>query len=163
MLPSPVQAVELLQDAAERCESASSGRAADAGAPPIIVHAESAIIAVDPLRIRQVIVNLVTNAREAMSGDEPVVLRGSREGDGYRIEVLDRGKGLSDEASERIFEPFFTTRRNGTGLGLAVCYGLVTAHGGTIRAETRPGGGTRFVVDLPGIVVDEESDSQEHA
>jgi two-component system, NtrC family, sensor kinase len=163
MVPSPVQAEEILRDAAERCESASSRRAADAGAPPIIVQVESAMIAVDPLRIRQVLVNLVTNAREATSGDEPVVLHGSREGDGYRFEVLDRGKGISDEARERMFEPFFTTRRNGTGLGLAVCYGLVTAHGGSIRAETRPGGGTRFVIDLPGIVVDEERDSQERA
>ena len=69
-----------------------------------------------------------------------------------------RGKGLSAEVRERLFEPFFTTRRDGTGLGLAVCYGLVTAHGGTIRAEARAGGGSQFVVDLPDVLIDEESE-----
>jgi signal transduction histidine kinase len=143
----PVDAPELLREAAER------------GAPSVVVEADPAVIFVDPLRIRQVIVNLVINAREATIGDEEIVVRGCRQGDGYRVEVLDRGKGISAEAHERLFEPFFTTRRDGTGLGLAVCYGLVSAHGGRIRAEPRSGGGSRFVVDLPSVVVDDETRS----
>jgi two-component system NtrC family sensor kinase len=157
MEPSPVEAAELLREAAGRL-----GGAADAAQPAVIVEAESAVISVDPLRIRQVIVNLVNNAREATARDEAIVVRGERRGDGYRIEVLDRGRGIPEESREHLFEPFFTTRRDGTGLGLAVCYGLVTAHGGTIRAEPRTGGGSRFVVDLPGVV-DEEKDAQERA
>jgi two-component system, NtrC family, sensor kinase len=144
-----VDAPELLRDASER------------GASGVVVDAEPAIIFVDPLRIRQVIVNLVTNARDATAGDEVVIVRGHRHGDGYRIEVLDRGTGIAAETGERLFEPFFTTRRDGTGLGLAVCYGLVSAHGGTIRAEPRSGGGSCFVVDLPSVVVDDETRSSE--
>ncbi|WP_437569695.1 sensor histidine kinase [Sorangium sp. So ce542] len=158
--PRPVQAEELLRNAALHCDGAP-GRA-----PPVLVDAEPAFITVDPLRIRQVVVNLVTNAREAASGTsegDEIVVRGRQEGDGYRIEILDRGAGIPEEARERLFEPFFTTRRDGTGLGLAVCYGLVTAHGGTIRAEPRPGGGSRFVIDLPGVLIEEARESQERA
>jgi signal transduction histidine kinase len=108
-------------------------------------------------------VNLVTNAREATDGEESIVVRGQRQKDGYQIEFLDRGSGIPEEARDRLFEPFFTTRRDGTGLGLAVCYGLVTAHGGTIRAESRAGGGSRFVVELPGVLVEEEKENQERA
>jgi signal transduction histidine kinase len=126
-----------------------------------MLDVEPALLSVDPLRIRQVVVNLVKNAREATLGEEAVEVRGRRRGTDYRIEVLDRGKGLSTEVRERLFEPFFTTRRDGTGLGLAVCYGLVTAHGGTIRAEARGGGGSQFVVDLPDVLVDEEREKQE--
>ena len=57
-----------------------------------------------------------------------------------------------DEVRERLFEPFFTTRRDGAGLGLAVCYGLVVAHGGRIRAENRPSGGLAVTVELPNVV-----------
>jgi signal transduction histidine kinase len=159
MAPVPVQATELLEDAAERVEGTPRR-----DAPPTLaieVEAEPAIISVDPLRIRQVLVNLITNAREATSADEPIIVRGSRHQDGYRIEVLDRGPGFADEIREHLFEPFFTTRRDGTGLGLAVCYGLVTAHGGSIQAEARPGGGSRFVVDLPAVIVDEERNTEE--
>lgn len=157
MEPAPVQAEELLSEAAERAVSVPVRESAS-GAPPVEVEAEPALIAVDPLRIRQVIMNLVTNAREATPGPDPVLLRGRRAGDGYEIEVLDRGKGIPDETRERLFEPFFTQRRGGTGLGLAVCYGLVTAHGGSIHAEPREGGGARFAVRLPGVVVDEQAD-----
>ncbi|MDC3957412.1 sensor histidine kinase [Polyangium jinanense] len=154
LVPRPVDAADLLRDAADRAESVPSRRPISSGSPTVVVDAEPAMIRVDSLRIRQVIVNLVSNAREAMSSDEPVLVEGHREGDGYRFEVLDRGEGLSSDVIDHVFEPFFTTRRDGTGLGLAVCYGLVTAHGGRIRAEARAGGGARFVVDLPGVIVD---------
>ncbi|WP_437723585.1 sensor histidine kinase [Sorangium sp. So ce861] len=162
LAPRPVQAMELIQNAVEHCEGAAPRRAAGE-APSVLVDVEPAFINVDPLRIRQVIVNLVANAREASSGEDEVIVRGRQQDDGYQIEVLDRGAGIPEDARERLFEPFFTTRRNGTGLGLAVCYGLVTAHGGTIRAESRPGGGSRFVVDLPGVLVEEEKEAQERA
>lgn len=161
MAPVPVQAAELLEDAAQRSEGTPLRDVPST--PPIIVEAEPALISVDPLRIRQVLVNLITNAREAAPGDEPIYVRGSRKGDGYHIEVLDRGPGFPDEIREHLFEPFFTTRRDGTGLGLAVCYGLVAAHGGAIRAEPRTEGGSRFVVDLPAVIVDEEKNSEERS
>jgi two-component system, NtrC family, sensor kinase len=153
LAPRPTEIRELLVEVAERVDG--SRRADNTAAPTVVVEAEEATIEVDPLRIRQVIVNLVANAREAAGGDGPVEVRGSRSDGGYRIEVLDRGRGIPKEAEEHLFEPFFTTRRDGTGLGLSVCYGLVTAHGGTIRAEPREEGGTRFSIDLPAVLVDE--------
>lgn len=127
MEPRTVQVSELLQDAVERSEGASSSRQRPDAAPAVV-------LSVDPLRIRQIVVNLVKNAREASLGEEAVEVRGRCHGTDYRIEVLDRGKGLSAEVRERLFEPFFTTRRDGTGLGLAVCYGLVSS-----RARLRSG------------------------
>lgn len=153
--PVPVPAGGLLREAAARVEAAASSR--DGGDVAVVVEADETLISVDPLRMRQVVLNLVKNAREASVGGEPVIVRGRRNGDDYRIEVLDRGVGLPDEARGRIFEPFFSARSGGTGLGLAVCQGLVTAHGGTIRAEPREGGGSRFVVDLPAVVVEERT------
>ncbi len=147
--PIPVDMAELLRDVAERTESVPVRSSRSPGTSPIIVDAESAEMTVDPLRIRQVVVNLVTNAREAVTDGTPIIVLGRVYDDGYRIEVQDRGVGISAEALDHIFEPFFTTKRNGTGLGLAVCYGLTAAHGGRIHAEPRDGGGLRFVIDLP--------------
>lgn len=161
--PQPVDAAELIKDAVERCESVPSRRLPGESAAAVEVDAEPVTISVDPLRIRQVVVNLLTNAREATEGEEPIRIVGRRLDDGYRIEVLDRGTGISEEGKVHLFEPFFTTRRDGTGLGLAVCYGLVTAHGGKIHAEPRPGGGSRFMIDLPGVLCDERTRQRERA
>ena len=68
-----------------------------------------------------------------------------------RLEVEDRGCGIPPAIAERVFDPFFTTkpRDKGTGLGLSISYGLVKEHGGELRFENVPGGGTRFLIDLP--------------
>ena len=152
--PSPVDMADLLRDAAERAEGIPSRSGSVPGTAPVAVDAEPAEIWVDPLRIRQVVVNLVANAREAAIDNTPVIVRGRMRETGYRIEVLDHGEGISAEVIAHIFEPFFTTKRNGTGLGLAVCYGLVAAHGGSIRAEPRTEGGMRFVIDLPMVAAE---------
>ena len=68
---------------------------------------------------------------------------------GYTIRVLDRGHGVPADLRSRIFEPFVSGRPNGTGLGLAVCNGILRAHGGSIEAHDREGGGSEFVVQLP--------------
>jgi two-component system, NtrC family, sensor kinase len=121
----------------------------------VTIDAEPATIDVDPGRLRQVVMNLLRNACEATSGagaNAAVRLTGTCTGeDGYQISVMDRGPGIPAANRDRLFEPFFTTRSDGTGLGLAVCYGLVTAHGGTIDVSDRPGGGTIIRVDLPRV------------
>ncbi|MDP3215746.1 MAG: ATP-binding protein [Deltaproteobacteria bacterium] len=103
----------------------------------------------DPLRLRQVLGNLLRNAAQSLEGRGSVEVHGRVEGDRYFLEVLDRGRGIDPGLQGRLFEPFATARAEGTGLGLAVCAAIVHAHGGAIRGEARAGGGARFVVDLP--------------
>jgi signal transduction histidine kinase len=136
-------------------EAVSRLRASSEIGCQVTVEAEPAAIDVDPGRIRQVVTNLVRNACEAThvtGAPSAVHVVGACTGaDGYRISVQDRGPGVPAADRDRLFEPFFTTKGDGTGLGLAVCYGLVTAHGGVIDVIDRPGGGTIMRVDLPHV------------
>jgi len=103
-------------------------------------------------QLTQVILNLVTNAEQALAGSAAprLVLSARREGDRARIVVADNGKGMDEETRARIFEPFFTTRQGiGTGLGLPLSYSIIQSHEGTITVETSPGAGAVFTVDLP--------------
>ena len=102
--------------------------------------------------LSQVVLNLLTNARDAMPGGGRVAIVTSPAPDedaAAEIVVSDTGHGMSAETLSRIFDPFYTTKPAGTGLGLSIVYGIVHDHGGTITAESTPGEGTRFVVRLP--------------
>jgi len=118
---------------------------------------------VDPVAIRQVIVNLLQNALEAMqhaSTDHPrvqVVTRASGDGHWAELVVEDNGPGLPETGRHELFEPMVTHREDGTGLGLAIVRSLVTAHEGTIEAEDEGSGGARFVVRLPAHAVKQEA------
>jgi signal transduction histidine kinase len=116
------------------------------------VRADNAELSVDPVRLRQVLQNLLRNAIQASAASGVVDVMGEAADAGYTIRVLDRGGGVPDEIRSRLFEPFVSGRVNGTGLGLAVCSGIVQAHGGTIEARTRRGGGAEFVVELPRVL-----------
>jgi signal transduction histidine kinase len=113
--------------------------------------AELPAVKLDEGQIRQVIHNLLRNAREAMpsGGDLRISVGSSTEIGWVDIDVADTGAGMSDETRARLFEPFFTTRNHGTGLGLAISRHIVEAHGGLIRCEPNEPRGTRFVVRLP--------------
>lgn len=102
-------------------------------------------------QMRQVVVNLVSNAVHAMpdGGRVTVTTRPAPGQPAVQLVVEDTGTGMTPDVARDAFLPFFTTRANGTGLGLAVVHGVVTAHGGSIELETHPGEGTRFVVTLP--------------
>ncbi|HEX2450706.1 MAG TPA: ATP-binding protein [Gemmatimonadales bacterium] len=106
----------------------------------------------DRVQLQQVFLNLVMNACDAMShtppGERLLVVSTATHGDA-RIEVRDRGRGIAPDALERVFEPFVTTKRDGLGLGLAICRSILTAHGGHIRAVNNPERGATFVVSLP--------------
>jgi len=107
---------------------------------------------VDEDQIRQVLLNLVQNAEQAMSGaPSPRILtvRLREVGGGVRIEVLDTGSGIAATALPRIFDPFFTTKQTGTGLGLWVSLTIVEQHGGQLTAENRADRGAAFIVTLP--------------
>jgi two-component system, NtrC family, sensor kinase len=111
----------------------------------------------DEAQIRQVMLNLIRNAREAMvEGGELVVgvralgaPQPEQTPEMLEISVADSGGGMDEQTREHLFEPFFTTKRNGNGLGLAITQEIVEAHGGKIRCERRQPRGTRFVIELP--------------
>ena len=105
-----------------------------------------------PAQINQVLLNLITNASQAIEHDAGrIVVRTQSLGGYAMIAVEDNGKGIAPDVLPRIFEPFFTTKAvgQGTGLGLSICQQIVQAHGGRIGATSTPGTGTRFVMALP--------------
>jgi two-component system, NtrC family, sensor kinase len=107
---------------------------------------------VDEHQIEQVLVNLVTNAVQAMSAGGWLVIssRSGNHGESVEIGVCDTGKGIPPEFVPHIFDPFFSTKGDGgTGLGLSVSYGIIRNHGGEIRVESKVGVGTTFTVELP--------------
>ncbi|NLF17613.1 MAG: hypothetical protein GX595_10185 [Lentisphaerae bacterium] len=131
------------------------------GAPPVVE--------VDTAQCEQLVVNLVTNAAEAIRGEGAIRVRaGAVQADaamllaGVNSDVLppgpyatltveDTGDGLDDETRQRMFDPFFSTRGVGRGMGLAVVLGIVRGHRGTILVDSRPGRGTRMTVLLPAL------------
>jgi signal transduction histidine kinase len=103
-----------------------------------------------PQKLRQVLLNLIKNGAEAAGAGGQVMVRLAQiASGGAEVVVADTGPGLPAEAARRLFEPFFTTKPSGTGLGLAVSLGIVQAHGGTLAADSPPGGGARFTIRLP--------------
>jgi signal transduction histidine kinase len=102
-------------------------------------------------QLSQVLMNLLANACDAITGLGTIRIATRSEGDHLRLTVRDDGAGIPPESLERIFDPFFTTKPQGagTGLGLAITHGIVTAHGGEIRVASEPGRGTEIVVILP--------------
>ncbi len=105
-------------------------------------------------RMQQVVINLISNAEQAMiearHGHTIRLTTGVVEGR-IQMRVSDDGPGIPPEIRERVLEPFFTTKKEGqgTGLGLSLCNGIVQEHGGRIRVESQPGEGATFIVDLP--------------
>lgn len=115
------------------------------------IEADPTLMAIDRVLMRRVLVNVVTNAIEAQTGERPVVRVHTRKVDGARlIEIEDAGPGVSNEGRARLFEPYFTTKKNGTGLGLSIVKKIVLQHGGTIDVDTSPAlSGARFTLHLP--------------
>lgn len=114
------------------------------------------MVTVDPNQIRQVLLNLLHNSAEAMAGqggERSINITGEIEFSGDApfaiLSVTDNGPGISPAAAIGIFEPFSTTKAQGTGLGLAVSYRILEAHGGSITFESPPHGGCSFIIKLP--------------
>jgi two-component system NtrC family sensor kinase len=106
-------------------------------------------------QIKQVFVNLINNANQAIASDAPsgrIWLAAKPHRDGVAVSITDSGPGMPEAIAAHVFEPFFTTKGEGegTGLGLSICQGIVKEHGGRITLDTKPGGGATFTVELPG-------------
>jgi signal transduction histidine kinase len=160
----PVEIDRLVRDAAQAVV-ASQG-----GPPDVVVDAPAGTTAItDGDRLRQVVINLVTNARDAVLARRPDDVAGATADDAgapmrvpavhvraraiddahVEIAVADRGVGMSDVEVARMFEPFFTTKRRGSGIGLAVSKNIVDGLGGRIDVESASGAGTTIRLTLP--------------
>ncbi|MFH1665075.1 MAG: ATP-binding protein [Candidatus Omnitrophota bacterium] len=110
------------------------------GLPPIYA---------DEKQIQEVMMNLLNNAYEAITGGGVVEVITGREGDFVRIDLKDTGCGITREVAEKMFDPFFTTKEKGTGLGLSMCYSIIKAHNGELKLDGAPGKGTTATILLP--------------
>jgi two-component system NtrC family sensor kinase len=110
----------------------------------------------DPDLLKQVFFNIILNGAQAMEGSGLLTIRSQSKNKGSAIEIQieDTGKGIAEDHLSRLFDPFFTTKEKGTGLGLALVYGIVSKHKGTIDVKSELGKGTTFTIELP--VLDQE-------
>lgn len=136
---------------------------------------EIPITLLDPHQIQQVFINLINNAWQAMSAERGrglLTIRTSlvnspsssvqpKRQPAIRISFQDDGPGIPQDLISRIFDPFFTTKPDGkgTGLGLSICHGIISEHGGQIWAESRPGDGATFIIELPIVQIESVSNS----
>jgi two-component system, cell cycle sensor histidine kinase and response regulator CckA len=121
------------------------GTALDPSLPPLLGNANA---------LQQVLLNLITNAREAMVGGGEIRIETGLDPDRpgrVRLVVADTGPGISASHLPHLFEPFYTTKPSGTGLGLAVSYGIVQDHLGTIDVQSPPGQGATFILSFPAL------------
>jgi len=116
-----------------------------------VLDPRQCFIEVDRGQLEQALVNLVVNARDAMPSGGSVAIETRRADGQITLIVRDTGQGMSAETLDRLFEPFFTTKSagQGTGLGLAMVYGIVQQAGGAIQVESAPGEGAEFRIALP--------------
>ncbi|MDR1696395.1 MAG: HAMP domain-containing protein [Endomicrobium sp.] len=106
-------------------------------------------IFMDPDKMTQVLINIISNARDAMSGGGSIKISAERRRSSVEIKVADDGAGMDKKTLDHIFDPLFTTKLKGIGLGLSIVKEIVEAHFGTITAQSEQGKGTEFTITLP--------------
>ena len=144
----PVDLAQVVNEAVDAARVVEPGR-------PIDVSVEPATVTGDEDRLRQVVDNLLANARAHIPAGTPVSVELRRDDGRATLSVADRGPGLTEEQAARVFERFYrvdssrTRASGGAGLGLSIVGAVVEAHGGTAEAQPTPGGGATFVITLP--------------
>ncbi|MGI9211785.1 MAG: sensor histidine kinase, partial [Methylococcaceae bacterium] len=121
----------------------------------LVLNPDLPLVPGDPIKLRQVLHNLIKNAQEAMQADTPglIHLTATEREDNRRhwleIHIQDNGPGIPKEYMDRIFEPYVTTKTKGTGLGLAIVKKIIEEHGGNIRVNASMDQGAGFTIQLP--------------
>ena len=110
----------------------------------------------DATQLKQVFLNIILNAAQAMEGKGNLVISTIQEKKQIKVKIQDTGPGIPPEIMGKLFNPFFTTKEKGTGLGLAISYGIIERHSGKIDIETKLGNGSTFIVSLPISAEEEE-------
>lgn len=151
----PFEGATLLQEAVESVELEAARRG-------VRLHwrspvGDSLLVSADPRRVLQVLGNLLSNALKFTPEGGKIDCTAQRDGEFVRFSVIDTGPGIPAEELPMLFERFYQTRENvhkrkGLGLGLSICKGLVTAHGGRIWVESLPGVGSAFNFTLPAVL-----------
>jgi PAS domain S-box-containing protein len=147
-----LDASSLLRDAIEitRTRWENEARAAGLNIDVTLNAEHDSFVAGNASELREVFVNLIVNAVDAMPKGGSLKICCKRKGDRIRLRFLDTGTGMKEDVRERVFEPFYTTKGvHGTGLGLAVSYGIIERHQGMISVESKLDQGTTFIIDLP--------------
>jgi C4-dicarboxylate-specific signal transduction histidine kinase len=120
--------------------------------------AEEVLVFGNAIQLEQVVINLLSNARDALidMAQKVITITCTLESESIELRVQDTGPGIPADFEQRIFDPFFTTKEvgAGTGLGLSITYGIIKDHQGTIVVENHPGTGAHFLIQLPRTHVD---------
>lgn len=147
-----ISVAELLKDACEMTRPRWESRSEFA---PIrfALHADcQAFVKGDPVELREVLVNMIYNAVDAMPSGGEVRVSTQETRDRVVLCITDTGTGMTPEVKQRLFDPFFTTKgKAGTGMGLAVSFGIIRRHEGSIEVDSEPGRGTTFKISLPNV------------
>lgn len=112
-------------------------------------EAQPVVVPVDPLLLREILVNVFENAAYAMNGEGEIVCIADVQPHAARLRIRDHGAGVPPDVCRQLFQPFFTTKTSGNGLGLAICRKIMDAHGGTITLESELGKGTEVTLRFP--------------
>lgn len=110
---------------------------------------EEIVLYADTEQLEQVLINLFSNAVEAMSGQGTLSVSAEEKNSHITIRISDTGSGMSRDTIEKIFEPFYTTKDKGTGLGLAIVFNIIQKHHGEIQVKSEEGRGSQFIINLP--------------
>jgi len=115
----------------------------------VVKHFEHFKAVIDPDKMTQVMINIVSNARDAMTGGGIITISCKKTGNRFDIMVSDTGVGMDENTKMHVFDPLFTTKLKGIGLGLAIVKEIIDAHFGTIKVESIEGKGSEFIITLP--------------
>ena len=147
-----VSVAELLRDACEMTRPRWESRSEFAPVRFALQADCNAHIQGDPVELREVLVNMVYNAVDAMPSGGEVRVSTQETRDRVVIHITDTGTGMGPDVKQRLFDPFFTTKgKAGTGMGLAVSFGIIRRHEGSIEVDSEPGKGTTFKISLPKV------------
>jgi two-component system sensor histidine kinase PilS (NtrC family) len=135
---------------AENCELLrNSAEVSERHRIEVRLEPPSASVIADPDQVSQIFWNLARNSLRAMPHGGTLTVVGRLDEDSYRMQVIDTGRGMTEEQRANLFHPFQSFFDGGTGIGMAIVYRIVQEHGGRLQVDTRPGGGTTITVELP--------------